>query len=74
MRLSEFREAVRLEYGDAYGRVVTADLVLPDLGNRTANDALDAGLSPKQVWTALCIATDVPPERRHAAGRTKAKG
>ncbi len=74
MRLSEFREAVRLEYGEAYGRVVTGELVLPDLGNRTADDALAAGLTPKQVWLALCIATDVPPERRHATARITAKG
>ena len=74
MRLSEFREAVRVEFGEAYGRVVTRDLVIPDLGNRTPDDALDAGLLPKDVWTALCVATDVPPERRHAAARIKAKG
>ena len=68
MKLSEFHRAVRQEFGAAYGRVLTRDLVIPALGNRTADAALAAGLTPRQVWLALCAATEVPIERRHGAG------
>lgn len=45
------------------------DLVLGDVGDRTAQQALDAGVAPRDVWLALCAATDVPRERWHGAGR-----
>ncbi|CAD5996775.1 DUF3046 domain-containing protein [Agreia sp. COWG] len=68
MRQSEFRQAVSDEFGAAYGRVVAGDLVIAELGDRTADDALRAGLSARDVWLALCRATDVPEARRHGVG------
>lgn len=68
MKLSEFRTAMTTEFGGAYGRVLSADLVLRELGGRTADEALAAGVSPRDVWLALCRETDVPVERRHGAG------
>ncbi|GAA2233208.1 DUF3046 domain-containing protein [Herbiconiux moechotypicola] len=68
MRLSEFRQAILDEFGSAYGRVVTDDLVLVDLGDRTPAEALAAGVSPREVWLAVCRASDVPVHRRHGAG------
>lgn len=56
------------EFGGAYSRVLANDLVLRELGGRTANEALAAGESPRTVWLALCRETDVPVERRHGAG------
>ncbi|GAB2519670.1 hypothetical protein GCM10027064_16610 [Microbacterium petrolearium] len=44
------------------------DLVLPGFG-RTATEALDAGVPPREIWLALCEETDVPAERRYGAGR-----
>ena len=69
MKLSEFQIAVDEEFGAAYGSVVVNDLVLPGLRDRTAREALAAGVPPREVWLALCEATDVPPERRHGVGR-----
>ena len=69
MKLSEFQIAVDAEFGAGYGGVVVNDLVLATLGGRTAREALDAGVRPRDVWLALCDATDVPEERRHGAGR-----
>ncbi|WP_166981576.1 DUF3046 domain-containing protein [Paramicrobacterium fandaimingii] len=68
MKLSEFNYAVATEFGDAYGRVVVRDLVLSTLGGRTAHQALDEGERPRDVWAALCDATDVPAERRSGVG------
>jgi Protein of unknown function (DUF3046) len=69
MKLSEFQIAVDDEFGSAYGGVVVNDLVLERVGGRTAREALGAGVAPRDVWLALCEATDVPPERRHGVGR-----
>ena len=68
MRLSEFRLAVSDEFGEAYGRVLTHDLVLGALDSRTAEQALKAGVSTREIWLALCDATDVPASRRYGVG------
>ena len=68
MRLSEFRTALKEEFGDGYGRVLTRDLVLTPLGGRTADQALAAGVPARDVWLALCAAVDVPRSRWYGAG------
>lgn len=68
MRRSEFLRAVADEFG-ARGGMLTADLVLEDLGGRTADQALDAGVPPREIWLALCAETDVPDDRRYGVGR-----
>ena len=69
MKLSEFRTAVADEFGVAYGAVLTGDLGLTEFGSKTAEEALRAGVPPRDVWIALCTATDVPDDRRHGVGR-----
>ncbi|MGO2658899.1 DUF3046 domain-containing protein [Mycetocola reblochoni] len=69
MTLSEFTRAVDAEFGRSRARVLCADLVLGALGSVTADEAIEAGVDPRRVWLALCEAVDVPPERRHGAGR-----
>lgn len=68
MRRSEFERAVVAEFGARAGALMS-DLVLPTLGDRTAKQAMDAGMPPREIWLALCAETDVPPERRYGAGR-----
>lgn len=74
MKLSEFQIAVDEEFGPAYGNVVVNDLVLAGVGDRTAREALAAGVPARDVWLALCEATDVPPARRHGVGRREPEG
>jgi hypothetical protein len=69
VKQSEFQAAVAEEFGVGYGDAIVGDLVLTALGGRTAREALAAGMRPREVWLALCEATDVPEERRHGAGR-----
>ena len=52
------------EFGAGYSRVLSSSLVLAGVGGRTADQALRAGIPPRQVWLALCDVQDVPPERR----------
>ena len=73
MRLSEFWLAVSDEFGEGYGRVLTHDLVLGDVGGLTAEQAIKAGVAPRAIWLALCDASDVPPERRYGVGQREPK-
>jgi hypothetical protein len=73
MRLSEFRMAVADEFGEGYGSVLTRDLVLGTLGGHTAEQALSGGHNIREVWLALCEATDVPAERRYGVGQREPK-
>ena len=71
MRLSEFRRAVTEEFGEAYGHALIRDLVLDDLGDLTAEQAIAAGLRVREIWLALCRANDVPESRWHGMGLRK---
>ncbi|MDQ0850937.1 hypothetical protein QFZ65_002875 [Arthrobacter sp. B3I9] len=64
MRISDFWRLMDDEFGAGYSRVLSSSLVLAGVGGRTADQALSAGVPPKQVWLALCEVQDVPPERR----------
>lgn len=67
MRQSEFQRACAEEFGVDYGRVLVRDHWLAALGG-TAQEALDRGVSARDVWQALCVDLDVPIERRHGRG------
>ncbi|MFB9378036.1 DUF3046 domain-containing protein [Kineococcus gynurae] len=69
--MSEFWVLMRDEFGEAYGRSLAHDQVLLALGDRTPEEALDAGEDPKAVWLAVCEAMDVPPARRLGRDRTR---
>jgi Protein of unknown function (DUF3046) len=69
VRHSEFRQLLEGEFGADYARTVARDVVLGALGGRTAEQALAAGLRPREVWVALCDAMDVPAERRWGRAR-----
>ena len=43
---------------------VARDHVFAVLGGRNAVDALEAGLSVRKVWLAVCEEYDVPPRER----------
>jgi hypothetical protein len=68
MRRSEFLRAVDDEFGGRSSALVN-DLVLGAVGGRTAAQALQDGVAPRDIWIALCDETDVPEARRHGAGR-----
>jgi hypothetical protein len=68
VRLSEFWRAVSDEFGESYGRVLVDDLVLRELGDRSAADALARGIPARDVWLSLCKAADVPESRWYGVG------
>jgi hypothetical protein len=60
MRLTEFHELVRSEFGAARGDALLIDHVLPSLGGRTGAQAIEDGVDPKDVWRQLCAEFDIP--------------
>lgn len=64
VRVSQFWMLMDHEFGSAYARSLAARHHLHALGDFTVQEALDAGLDPRRVWTALCDDLDVPAERR----------
>jgi len=50
--------------GPAYYRAWAKQFVMAELDGRTAQEALDAGVPPKQVWAAVWQALDLPANQR----------
>jgi hypothetical protein len=50
--------------GPAYARSWASMYVLADLGGRTVDEALAAGVAPKEVWRAVWAALGLPPRER----------
>ncbi len=64
MRLQEFWSRLDEQFGSMRAQSVTRDHVFSALGGRTALDALEAGVSTRQVWLAICDEYDVPRKDR----------
>jgi Protein of unknown function (DUF3046) len=64
VRLTEFWDRMRAQFGDAYAESVAKDYVLSALGDRTVNQALADGQEAKVVWRAVCDAFRVPDRLR----------
>ncbi|HWJ09016.1 MAG TPA: DUF3046 domain-containing protein [Nocardioides sp.] len=64
MRHTEFWARMDHQLGGAYARVWASQFVMASLDGRTAQEALDAGVEPKQVWRAVCDALQLPASER----------
>jgi hypothetical protein len=73
MRLSQFWTAVTDEFGTALGRTLVHDLVLGELGDLTAAQALAQGLDIRATWLALCRSAGVPESRWYGVGQRAPK-
>ena len=63
MRLTQFRELVHERFGAVRGTSLLVDHVLTELGGRTAEQAIEDGVDPRDVWWALCADFDVPRDQ-----------
>jgi hypothetical protein len=52
------------EFGPARAAAVSRDHVFAELGDRTVEQALEAGVAPRKVWRAVCEVYEVPAARR----------
>jgi hypothetical protein len=63
--VTEFWGRMHEQFGNVRGDSIARDQVLAELGGRTAREALEAGVEPREVWLAICRQLDVPVRRRH---------
>ena len=64
MRLQEFWSRLDRHFGSMRAQSVARDHVFATLGGRSAVDAIDAGLSVRKVWLAICEEYEVPARER----------
>ncbi|MDQ3760298.1 MAG: DUF3046 domain-containing protein [Actinomycetota bacterium] len=64
MRITHFRQRMDEEFGPVRAAALAHDHVFAELGGRTVNGALEAGIDTKRVWAVVCATFDVPEERR----------
>ena len=64
MRLQEFWSRLDRHFGSMRAQSVARDHVFATLGGRSAVEAIDAGLSVRKVWLAICEEYEVPPKER----------
>ena len=50
--------------GPAYARAWADQVVIGELGERTVQQAIDAGVPPKAVWAAVWRTLDLPASER----------
>ena len=64
MRHTEFWARLEEALGPGYYRVWASQFVMAELGGRTAQEALGAGVPPKDVWAAVWRALELPARQR----------
>lgn len=64
MRHTEFWTRMEAALGPSYARSWADHHVMAALGERTVNEALAAGFTPKLVWRAVWEALDLPDSER----------
>ncbi len=60
MRHTEFWVRMEDALGPAYAHSWADQFVMADLGGRTAGEALEAGIPPKEVWAVVWRTLDLP--------------
>ncbi|HET6909439.1 MAG TPA: DUF3046 domain-containing protein [Mycobacteriales bacterium] len=65
MRVTDFWDRMESRFGPAYAASVARDQVIGRLGNRTPQQALEAGEDVREVWLAVCEHFEVPIADRH---------
>jgi hypothetical protein len=63
VRLTEFQELVEGQFGTVRATSMLVDHVLSGYGGRTAVQAIEDGIDPRDVWRALCTDFDVPRDQ-----------
>ena len=61
--MTEFHDLVEGQFGSVRGGSLLVDHVLTRLDGRTAVQAIEDGVDPREVWRALCADFDVPRDQ-----------
>ena len=63
LRISDLRERITLSFGEAWAPSFSADIALSELGSKSVNEALAAGIEPDVIWKAVCKAHPTETEK-----------
>lgn len=64
MRHTELWARLEQHLGSGYYRSWAGQFVMADLGRRTTEEALAAGIPPKEVWAAVWRSLELPESER----------
>ena len=64
MRLTDFWERMESVLGPAYARSWAHDHVISQLGGRTVDEAIAAGIDTVDVWRAVHATLELPARER----------
>ena len=64
MRHTEFWARMQEALGASYARSWASSIVIGELGSRTAQEAIDAGVPPKEVWLAVWRTLELPVSQK----------
>jgi hypothetical protein len=64
VRHTEFWARMEAALGAGYARHWASQTVIRELAGRTPEEALAAGVTPKEVWLAVWQALELPPVDR----------
>lgn len=64
VRHTEFWERMDHHLGPSYSRTWAQSIVMAELGGLTAEQALAAGYTPREVWRAVWALLDLPESER----------
>ena len=54
MRISDLRERLTLSFGAEWAPSFSQDIAISELGSKTVDEALRAGLEAAEIWRAVC--------------------
>lgn len=62
--MTEFWELMNHHLGSAYAATWARDQVLDTLGQRTVDEAFEAGWDAREIWRAVGVALELPKNQR----------
>lgn len=54
MRISDLRERLELSFGKEWAPSFAHDIAISELGSKSVNEALAAGVEADEIWRAVC--------------------
>ena len=54
MRISDLRNRIELSFGSEWAPSFCKDIAISELGSKTVDEALAAGIEATDIWRAVC--------------------
>ena len=63
MRISDLKERLAVSFGEQWAPSFSQDIAISELGSKTVDEALRAGLEAAEIWRAVCKQCPVETEK-----------